>query len=86
MAIDARDEAAYAARRLVKRARRGAEALMDFQNEAAYYVKRRPLVSVGVAAGTGLLVGAVAGWIGSQISSRRRDAAAVDDWKAEVGE
>ena len=86
IASDARDEAAHTARRLVRRARRGAETLIDVKNDAAVYIRRRPLVSVGVAAGTGLFIGLAAGWIGSRAARRRVDARPVDEWKDETGE
>jgi ElaB/YqjD/DUF883 family membrane-anchored ribosome-binding protein len=63
MARDAGEEGVYAAKRVVRRAQRSVERLHDLKDEAAYRVKREPFKAVGVAAGAGLLIGVVAGWM-----------------------
>jgi ElaB/YqjD/DUF883 family membrane-anchored ribosome-binding protein len=68
MARDVGEEGVHAARRVIKRVRRrGVEALEDFREEAAHYVKRQPFRAVGIAAGVGLLVGVVVGGIGARL-------------------
>jgi ElaB/YqjD/DUF883 family membrane-anchored ribosome-binding protein len=47
------------------------EALEDFKEETAHYVKRQPFTAVGIAAGIGLLLGVVVGGIGARL---RREA------------
>lgn len=71
MARDAGEEGIHAARRAIRRARRGVEALEDFRDEAAHYVKRQPLKAVGIAAGAALLAGVVVGWIGGRVGRRK---------------
>ncbi len=61
LAEDAIEDGVHRARRAVKTVRRGIERLRDIRDEAAYYVKRRPLRTIAMAAGLGLLVGATAG-------------------------
>jgi len=63
MARDAGEEGAYAAKRVLRRVKHGIERLQDFRDEAAHRVKQEPIKAVGAAAGTGLLVGIVVGWI-----------------------
>jgi ElaB/YqjD/DUF883 family membrane-anchored ribosome-binding protein len=70
MARDAGEDGVHAVKRAVRRARRGVEALEDFRDEAAHYVKRQPLKAVGIAAGVGLLAGVVVGWIGGGVGQR----------------
>ncbi len=70
MARDAGEEGVHAAKRAIRRARRGVEALEDFRDDAAHYVKRQPFRAVGIAAGVGLLVGVVVGWIGGSVGQR----------------
>ena len=86
IAKDTGEEAVYAAKRFAKRIRRGADTLNDVKDDAMYYVKQRPFASVGMAAGTGLLVGFAAGWIGSRLVARRRNDGGADDWTEEVGQ
>ena len=72
MARDAGEEGVHAAKRAIRRVRRrGVEALEDFSEEAAHYVKRRPFRAVGIGVGTGLLMGAVVGWIGVRLAQQR---------------
>jgi ElaB/YqjD/DUF883 family membrane-anchored ribosome-binding protein len=72
MARDAGEEGVHAAKRAIRRVRRrGVEALEDFSEEAAHYVKRQPLKAVGIAVGAGLLTGAVVGWIGGRLAQQR---------------
>ncbi len=60
MAEDAIEDGVHKARRAVKSVRRGIERLEDIKDGAAYYVKRRPLRTIAMAAGLGLVVGATA--------------------------
>jgi ElaB/YqjD/DUF883 family membrane-anchored ribosome-binding protein len=72
MARDAGEEGLHAAKRAIKRVRRhGVEALEDFREDAAHYVKRQPFRAVGIAVGAGLLMGAVVGWMGVRLAQRR---------------
>jgi ElaB/YqjD/DUF883 family membrane-anchored ribosome-binding protein len=64
MARDAAEEGVHAAKRAMKRVRRGVERLEDFRDEAEHCVKRQPFKAVGIAAGVGLAVGVALGWIG----------------------
>ena len=58
------DESVQQARRAAERAvRRGIEKLEDLKDEGVHYVKRHPLKAVAVAAGAGLMIGLVGGWI-----------------------
>lgn len=54
MAGDAVDEQVYRARRLATQARRG---LDDTRDDMVHGIKQEPLMAVGVAFGTGLLLG-----------------------------
>ena len=68
IARDAGEEGVHTAKRVLKRVRRGGvEALEDFKEETAHYVKRQPFRAVGIAAGIGLLVGVVVGGIGARL-------------------
>jgi ElaB/YqjD/DUF883 family membrane-anchored ribosome-binding protein len=72
MARDAGEEGVHAAKRAMRRVRRqGVEALEDFREDAAHYVKRQPLKAVGIAVGAGLLMGAVVGWLGVRLAQQR---------------
>jgi ElaB/YqjD/DUF883 family membrane-anchored ribosome-binding protein len=65
MARDAGEEGVHAAKRAFRRVRRqGLEALEDFREDAAHYVKRKPFTAIGIAVGAGVLIGAVVSWIG----------------------
>lgn len=66
MARDAGEEGVRAAKRAMRRLKRGVETLEDMKDDAAHYVKRQPLKAVGVAAGVGLLAGVVIGCIGAR--------------------
>ena len=58
------DEHVQQARRAAERAvRRGIERLEDLKDEGVHYVKRHPIQAVAVAAGAGLMIGLVSGWI-----------------------
>ncbi len=63
MAEDAIEDGVHRARRTVKSVRRGIERLEDIRDDATRYVKRRPLTTTAMAAGVGLVVGLMAGWI-----------------------
>ena len=58
------------AKRAIKSVRHGLEQLEDLKDEAAHQVKRQPLMAIGIAAGTGLLVGVAIGWIGGRFARR----------------
>ncbi len=73
MAEDAIEDGVHRARRAVKSVRRGVERLQDIKDEAAHYVKRRPLRTIAMAAGLGLLVGATAGLIVGRCRTERDD-------------
>jgi len=66
VAEDAIDDGVDAARRTARSVRRGLEKAED---DAAYYVRRQPLKTVGVAAGVGLVVGIAAGWLVAKLHS-----------------
>jgi ElaB/YqjD/DUF883 family membrane-anchored ribosome-binding protein len=58
------DDRVHEARQAAERAvRRGIERLEDLKDEGVHYVKRNPLKAVAVAAGAGLMVGLVTGWV-----------------------
>ena len=73
MAEDAIEDGVHRATRAVKSVRRGIEHLEDAKDDAVYFVKHRPLKTVGVAAGIGLAVGVMAGWIAGRGRARRGD-------------
>ncbi len=73
MAEDAIEDGVHRARRAVTSVRRAVERLQDIKDEAAYYVKRRPLRTIAMAAGLGLLVGATAGLIVGRSRTERDD-------------
>lgn len=70
IAKDVGEDSVHAAKRVIKRVKRGVETLEDFKDEAAHAVKRQPFKTVGIAAGVGLLVGVVVGWIGGRCGAR----------------
>jgi ElaB/YqjD/DUF883 family membrane-anchored ribosome-binding protein len=73
IARDAGEEGIYAAKRVLRRVQRGMERLQDFRDEAVHRVKREPFKAVGAAAGAGLLVGVVVGWIASRAGRNPAD-------------
>ncbi len=73
MAEDAVEDGVYNARRAVKTVRRRIERLEDMKDGLAYYVKRRPLRTIAMAAGLGLLVGVTAGLIAGRSRKERAD-------------
>ncbi len=73
MAEDAIEDGVHKARRAVKSVRRGIERLQDIKDEATYYVKRRPLRTIAIAAGLGLVVGLTAGCIASRDRAERTE-------------
>ncbi len=73
MAEDAIEDGVHRARRAVKSVRRGIERLQDVKDEAAYYVKRRPLGTIATAAALGLVVGLTAGCIASRGRAERTE-------------
>jgi ElaB/YqjD/DUF883 family membrane-anchored ribosome-binding protein len=70
MARDVGEEGLYAAKRAMRRLRRGVERFEDLKDETAHSVKRQPFKAVGTAAGAGLLLGLVIGWIGASLGHR----------------
>ncbi len=72
VAEDAIEDGVHRARRAVKSVRRGIERVQDIKDEATYYVKRRPLGTVAMAAGVGLVIGMAAGLIATR-RRRQRD-------------
>jgi ElaB/YqjD/DUF883 family membrane-anchored ribosome-binding protein len=72
-AEDAIEDGVHRARRAVKSVRRGIEQLQDIKDEAAYYVKRRPLSTIAMAAGLGLMAGVAAGLIAARRRADRTD-------------
>jgi ElaB/YqjD/DUF883 family membrane-anchored ribosome-binding protein len=71
MARDAGEEGVHAAKRAMRRIRRhGVEALEDFKEDAAHYVKRQPFKAVGLAFGVGLQLGLLMAWVGGRLGRR----------------
>ncbi len=73
LAEDAIEDGVHKARRAAKSVRRGIERLQDVRDEAAYYVKRRPLKTIAMAAGLGLAVGLAAGLLAARSRAGRTD-------------
>jgi len=67
VAEDTIEDRVYATRRAMKAVRRRLDALGDVPAEAAHCIKQRPLAAVGVALGAGVIIGAVAGFVGSRL-------------------
>ena len=63
MIQDTVEDKIYAAKRALKLTRRHVEQLEDYKDEVVRYMKHRPLVSSGIALASGLMVGAVFGWV-----------------------
>jgi ElaB/YqjD/DUF883 family membrane-anchored ribosome-binding protein len=70
MARDAGEEGVYAAKRLMRRVKHGAERLQDFRDQAAWRVKREPLKAVAIAAGAGVVFGVVLSWVAGRTARR----------------
>jgi ElaB/YqjD/DUF883 family membrane-anchored ribosome-binding protein len=66
LAADAVEDGAHAAKRAIKSVQRRVEKLGDLKDEAAYRVKRQPFKAVGIAAGVGLMLGVIVGWVGAR--------------------
>ncbi len=73
LAEDAIEDGVHKARRAVKSVHRGIERVQDIKDEAVYYVKRRPLTTIAMAAGLGLVVGLTAGCIASRRRAERTE-------------
>ncbi len=73
LAEDAIEDGVHKAKRAVKSVRRGIERLQDIKDGATYYVKRRPLKIIAVAAGLGLVAGFAAGLIAASSRAARTD-------------
>ncbi len=71
VAEDAIEDGVHRAKRAVKSVRRGIERMQDIKDEATYYVKGRPLGTVAMAAGVGLVIGMAAGLIATGRRGRR---------------
>jgi len=70
LAEDAVEDGIHAAKRAMKTVKHRVEELGDIKDEAAYRVKRDPLKAVAIAAGAGLVLGLVIGWIGGRFGAR----------------
>lgn len=68
MAADAVEDGVHAARRAVTR---GAREIEDQRETVAYRIKKAPFLAVAIAAGAGLLVGAVCGRWGRCASQQK---------------
>jgi ElaB/YqjD/DUF883 family membrane-anchored ribosome-binding protein len=66
-ASEAVEDGLHAARRSYKIARRRAD---DAAGDVAAYIKKQPLMTVGVALGAGLVLGLAGGFILSAVSGR----------------
>jgi len=63
IAADAVEDGVYAAKRVVKTARRWTRSTTDLRDEAAYRIKREPFKFVGLALGVGIQLGLILGWV-----------------------
>ena len=70
LAVDAVEDGVHATRRAIASLKRRIEELSDFKDEAVHRVKRQPLRAVGIALGSGLVLGLAAGWIGRRPERR----------------
>ena len=68
LAADAVEDGAYAARRAVKR---GAREIGELRETVAYRIKSAPFLAVALAAGAGVIVGAVCGRWGRCASQQK---------------
>ena len=75
LAQDAIEDGVHAAKRAVKSAHHSIERLEDIKDEGVHYVRRQPLKAIAMAAGIGLAVGMVAGWIGGRFRRRHNGGA-----------
>jgi len=71
LATDAIEDGVHGAKRTITSVKRRVEKLADFKDEAVYRVKRQPLRALGIALGSGLVLGLAGGWIGRRIRRRR---------------
>ena len=69
LASDAAEDGVHAAKRAITR---GVHQVEDLRDEAAYRVKKAPLLSIALAAGAATLVGLVFGWWGRHVTTGRR--------------
>lgn len=67
MAADAVEDGVHAAKRAVTR---GARDIEESRETAAYRIKKAPFLAVAIAAGAGLLIGALCGGWGRRASQR----------------
>jgi ElaB/YqjD/DUF883 family membrane-anchored ribosome-binding protein len=63
IAADAVDDGVYAAKRVIKTARRWTRTIADLRDEAAFRIKREPFKFVGLALGMGIQLGLILGWV-----------------------
>jgi hypothetical protein len=70
MKTDILEDGELAARRAMKRIRRGLETAVDLRDEAVHRAKRRPLKAAGMIFGAGIVLGAALGWIGRRQITR----------------
>ena len=68
LAADAIEDGVHAAKRAVTR---GARDIEDLRDEAAYRVKRVPLMSIALATGAGLLLGIAFAWLGRRMTQEK---------------
>ena len=61
LASDALDDAVYASKQMSKGLKRRMQDLADRRHELAHQVRREPFKAIGLAFGTGILLGAVTG-------------------------
>lgn len=69
LAADAVEDGVHAARRA---ATRGARGLEEFRETTAYRIRKSPFLAIAIAAGAGLLIGAVCGRWGRCVAQPER--------------
>ena len=70
LAADVLEDGVHATKRAIVSLTRRIEEFADFKDEAVHRVKRQPLRAVGIALGSGLVLGLAAGWIGRRPERR----------------
>lgn len=70
VATDAIEDGAHAVKRAITSAKRRVEQLSDLKDETLHRVKRQPLRALGLALGSGLVIGLMVGWIGRRPGRR----------------
>jgi ElaB/YqjD/DUF883 family membrane-anchored ribosome-binding protein len=77
VAADIVEDGVYAAKRVLKKARRVTERAADLRDQAEYRIKREPFKFVGLAVAIGIPIGLLLGWVGAR-GARRRGASSAD--------